>query len=169
MAHGYIYDSTGRVIKSRLGNSLSFERFSYNDNQTIVTNALGRQTKYDFIKVNEQFKIKSVNGIATSNCVESNVSYEYDAQGYMSSKTDELGIKTLYSRDSLGREIRRVEAFNTDRQKIIDTVWNDEFNLPASISDPLKTIVFKYNDQGLLFSRKIIKTRPVAVNGPQPE
>jgi len=161
--NGYVlntitYDSKGRVTQSKVGATGDYETFTYGNLQTTVTNSLGKKAVYSYIKVNERFKIASVNGIASTNCVSSNSSYQYDTKGFIVSKTDSRGVITTYQRDVSGWEISRTEAAGTTNERIIVTEWDRNLDLPLTITAPKFTIKYTYDNNGMVLKKEVVPT-----------
>ena len=152
------YDVERRVIQSKVGNTGDFESFVYAPSMTTVTNSLGKSTQYNYKLINEQYKVASVVGEASTNCVASDTTYQYDSVGFLVSKTDANGVSTIYNRDVQGREIRRTEAATTPNERVIDTTWDVNLDLPLSIITPSITTNFYYNTEGLLQRKEVIAT-----------
>jgi len=144
------YDGEGRVTQSKVGDTGDFDSFVYAPAMTTVTNSLGKSTKYNYTLINGHYKISSVVGEASTNCVASDTTYQYDSIGFLVSKTDANGVSTIYNRDAHGREIRRTEAATTPNERVIDTTWDVNLDLPLSIITPSITTNFYYNTKGLL-------------------
>lgn len=125
------------------------------DGSTTVTNPLGRTTTYHFNEFHGAKKVTHVEGHASESCEGKNRGYTYDANGYMSSKTNWKGISTQYVRDNRGLALSRTEAFGTPEERTITTVWHDDFQLPLKITEPGKITEFTYDAQGHQTSRTV--------------
>ncbi len=147
------YDTQGRAIYSSLANGVDAVQVDYlDDNTRAVTNALGKVATYRFNTTNGVKRLASITGEPTSTCAESNVSYEYDAQGYRILKTQN-GIKTRYRYDTTGLEIERVEAEGTPEQRIIKTEWNTQLRKPSKVIYPGWVESFMYDTNGQLIKK----------------
>ncbi|UUO22966.1 RHS repeat protein [Colwellia sp. M166] len=161
--NGYVinnitYDSKGRVTQSKVGNSGDFETFNYGSLQTTVTNSLGKETIYNYININDRFKISSVDGVASTNCVSSNTSYGYNTKGFLMSQTDSRGIITTYQRDSEGWEVGRTEASGTANERTTSTLWDKTLGLPLTITTPKTTVNYTYDSKGMVLKKEIVPT-----------
>ena len=96
-------------------------------NTRVVTNALGKQATYTFADFDGVKRLQSLTGEPTQNCVSSEVSYEYDANGNVSRKTQN-GQVTEYQYDGQNREISRTEAVSTVEARTITTEYHPTLN-----------------------------------------
>gem|GEM_PF-6467271 len=102
------YDGRGRAVSSTLANGTDASTILYNDvasgsTTRTVTNALGKKTTYNFSLVLNQWRLTSVDGVASTNCPASNSAFGYDNRSFVTSQTDEEGRLTTYVRDARGR------------------------------------------------------------------
>lgn len=127
----YAYDSQDRAIKSGTANDEEFETFQYEANATIVRNALGATTRYDF--VTDSFygskHLVKVTGAATSSCpIESAASNTYvdlgsGKVGFLDYSIDRNGNKTDYNYDYIGRLMSQTTAAGTSAAKTETNTW----------------------------------------------
>jgi len=150
----WTYDDHGRASSSERAHGSQRTTLNYNpDGSTTVTNALGREATHYFDVKQGSLKISRVEGNATTTCNGSNQVYEYDANGYLASKTDWNGFTTTYVRDDLGRELVRTESPGTPEQRTFITEWHPQLGLPTRFTEPGKTTTFTYNNDGRLLNR----------------
>ncbi len=129
---------------------------TYNaDGTTTVTNPLGKQTTYHFTTIHGIRKVTQVEGHPTASCEGANKAYTYDANGFISSKTDWIGGTTTYSRDDRGLELSRTEAAGTPQERTITTEWHPDFRLPTKITEQNKITEYTYDAQGRQLSRSV--------------
>ncbi|MCF6281624.1 MAG: DUF6531 domain-containing protein [Candidatus Polarisedimenticolaceae bacterium] len=154
------YDVLGRAISSEHANGV--ERFSFiyngvssttNERSTTVINPLGKETTYRYKKVNGKNIVTQVTGHPSQDCAGANKSYDYDAKGYITSKTDWNGNTTVYARDDKGRELSRTEASGTADAHTVTTVWHATFDKPLRITQPKRIIEFSYDTSGNVLTR----------------
>jgi YD repeat-containing protein len=149
------YGEHGWATSSSHAGGADQTEVSYNsDDSVTVTNALGKQTTYHFAVYNGVPKVVSVEGHPTSSCEGANKAYSYDANGFLTSKTDWKGSVTNYTRDSEGRELTRTEAVGTPEERTITTEWHADYRLPTKITEPDKVTEFTYDTDGNLLSRQ---------------
>ena len=156
------YDGLRRAVSSEHAGGADLTRFDYTFTddaiypQTTVTNALGKQTTYHYVRVNGVRKVFYVSGHASENCVAANQRYTFDANAFIASYSDWNGNLTTFSRDSKGRETERVEAAGTLQGRQISTRWHKDFNLPEVVIEPLRTTYYIYDEAGNEVSRRIV-------------
>jgi YD repeat-containing protein len=148
------YDDLGRAIFSGLNGRRS-DSVAYVDADTrVVTNALGKQATYKFADFDGVRRLQSVTGEPTQNCVSSEVSYAYDANGNVIRKTQN-GKITEYQYDSQNREISRTEAVGTSDARTITTEYHPSLNFPVRIAEPSLVTEMIYNVEGRLLKKRV--------------
>lgn len=153
------YDEQGRAISSEHANGVDRTTMVYNpDGTTSVTNPLGKQTTYHFTTLHGVRKVTQVEGHPSASCEGANKEYTYDANGFLSSKTDWNGVSTNYVHNDRGLETSRTEAVSTPQARTITTEWHAEFNLPTRIVEAARETLFSYDPQGRL-TDKTVKPR----------
>ncbi|MBU2714516.1 hypothetical protein, partial [Zooshikella harenae] len=135
----WTYDSAGRAIVSERADNNEKFVFEYNDNQTTVTNPLGKKTTYTFENFYGIKKVVRVEGHASSNCTAANKSYTYFDNGLLKSKTDWKGVITSYEYNDRGLLARTVAASGTTDEQETLTEWHDTFRLPTRITEANRT------------------------------
>ncbi|WP_232325168.1 DUF6531 domain-containing protein [Microbulbifer agarilyticus] len=152
----FAYDDEGRAVSSTHSDGANSGQVEYlSDNTRRLTNALGKQTTYTFAEVDGSKRIVSVQGEASANCAAANMAYTYDANGFIASETDWEGNVTAYSRDSLGRELSRTEAYGTPEARTITTEWHATLSVPMKVTSPEQILENSYDAGGRLLDRKV--------------
>ncbi len=77
-------------------------------------------------------KIAWLEGPPTAICEGANSAYSYNANGFLTSKTDWKGNATTYTHDDCGLELSRTEAVGTPEARTITTEWHRQFCLPTA-------------------------------------
>ena len=151
------YDGVGRAISSEHANGVDKTTLTYNtDGTTTVTNPLGKQTTYHFTTIHGVRKVTQVEGHPTTSCEGANKTYNYDANGNVSSKTDWNGVETTYTYDmARNLELTRTEASGTPQERVITTQWHADFRLPTKITESNKITEYTYDAQGRQLSSKV--------------
>jgi len=148
------YDDLGRATFSGL-NGRPSDSVAYVDADTrVVTNALGKQATYKFADFDGIRRLQSVTGEPTQNCVSSEVSYAYDANGNVIRKIQN-GQITEYQYDSQNREISRTEAVGTGDARTITTEYHPTMNQPVKISEPGLLTEMIYDSGGNLLKKRV--------------
>lgn len=98
----YAYYPDGKVSVSQLTGGNEKDTFIYGDKATTVTNAQGQTTKYTFVDVHGELKIRTISRESTSTCAAASALTEYDANGYIDYTLDWRGVKTDYRYDETG-------------------------------------------------------------------
>lgn len=152
----WAYDTKGRVIRNELNGVQNKYLFTYNANgSTTVTNPLGKQATYTFQTVAGAKRITALAGAVSANCLASNSTFTYNAQGLIATRTDNKGYITTYRYDSRGLETSRTEASGTPQARTITTEWHPSLYKPVTITEPNRVMNFEYDTQGNLLSQTI--------------
>ncbi len=125
--HAYAYDALGRVIGDTDTSSDNAESFAYYPSSTVVTDALGHRTEYDYTVVGglrRTTRIVDAKGGVTT--------MAYDSNMDLISKTDPLGHTTQYAYDQNGNVVTMTDAAGG----ITQTAYDPNFNQPTSLQDP---------------------------------
>ena len=147
------YDTQGRAISSEHAGGTDKTLLAFNtDGSTTVTNALGKQTTYNFSVINNVPRVVAVEGHATTSCEGANQNYTYTPEGWLASKTDWKGNATTYSYNTFGQEISRTEAFGTPQARTITTEWHPDFYVKTRLVEGGKETLYTYDDSGRLLS-----------------
>ena len=151
------YDDQGRAISSlhAAGNdgvSLTFSRVGHD--LTTATDQQGKTTTFHFILLHGVYKVSHEVRHATASAPEASRDYGYDANGFLSSKTDWNGNLTTYVRDARGLELSRTEAAGSPAARTITTEWHPDYRLPLRITEPGRVTEYTYSD-GRLTSVKV--------------
>lgn len=148
------YDHQGRAISSAHANGANKVTFRYNANgTTTVTDLLGASRTYTTAKQFGLLKVSSVAGAQCSYCSGQDQAITYDANGFVSSRTDFNGNLTTYVNNRRGLEVSRTQAFGTPQARTITTQWHETFRLPTKITAPGKQTTFTYDVNGRLLVR----------------
>lgn len=149
----WTYDAQGRAISSQHANGADNTLLTFNpDASTTVTNALGKQTTYNFSVINNVSRVVAVEGHATTSCEGANQNYTYTPEGWIESKTDWKGNTTTYSYNTFGQEISRTEASGTPEARTITTEWHPDFYVKTRVVEGGKETLYTYDDNGRLLS-----------------
>ncbi|AWF80768.1 hypothetical protein BTJ40_08075 [Microbulbifer sp. A4B17] len=152
----FTYDDQGRAIHTEHNEGSESVDVEYVDDYTRrITNALGKQTTYNYTDVDGVKRITSVDGEVSANCAAANKSYTYDANGFVASETDWEGNTTTYTRNNLGLELTRTEAAGTAAAKLVTTEWHDTLNLPIKVTTSVSITEYIYDSKGRLLSKKV--------------
>lgn len=150
----HTYDTIGRAITSSADGTKEKLTISYgSNNQSTVTDSLGRVTTYTINKSGGKSHITSIIGPGCSECGQGDTSYTYDENLNISSKTDANGNVTTMTYDDKGNMLTRTEAYGTPQQRTTTYTYEANFNQVTSITDPLgNTTNFTYDTNGNLIS-----------------
>jgi YD repeat-containing protein len=119
------YDSAGRANMTSLADGSEKTSIVYGSNSTgptaTLTDALGHVDVYQF---NSSGLLVSISGQPSANCEASYAENTYDANGFMTSSTDNNGNVTQYTYDAHGLLQKQVEAAGTAVQRTTDYAWD---------------------------------------------
>jgi len=120
------------------------------DPSATLTNALGKQTTYNFIDQHGVRKVKSVEGHASANCAAANRLYQYDDDGNLVAEASWQGRRTEYIRDEWGRTLEKREAAGTSQERVTRTTWHAAWDLPETIEKDGRYTTYEYDATGNL-------------------
>lgn len=151
----WTYDSQGRAVSSVLAGGVQRVTLTYNsDGTTRVRDALGTTRVHNFQNISGTFKNGGVT-VTCPGCAPLTSTATYDANGFITSRTDFNGNTTTYQYDSRGLEISRTEAAGTPVARTTTTLWHPTFRLPVQITLPDRVANFSYDAQGNLTQRTV--------------
>ncbi|MBF0549461.1 MAG: RHS repeat protein [Deltaproteobacteria bacterium] len=149
----YAYDAQGRATSTQHADGAELTTLTYNtDGSTGVTDANGNSHSFNFIT---QFNRTKPTAASNASCGCGSSAYTYDANGFLSSRTDFNGNVTTYVRNTRGLDTSRTEASGTAQARTITTTWHDSFRLPLSITEPNRVTTFTYDPKGNLLTKTI--------------
>lgn len=134
-----VYDALGRAIESGTVGSNDKTTFSYTVGSTTTTNALGKQTKYNYTSVNGIRRLSGVDGVASTNCPASAKSITYATDGGILETTDEEGRKTRYVRDGGGQPTSITRGYGTPQAVTTTYTYHPTLRQPTQMVEPGKT------------------------------
>lgn|GEM_PF-2322095 len=153
----WAFDSQGRVISTQNFGDVGKVAFAYNsDGSTSLTNELGKVMVYKFQTIRGVRRIVAMEGSLSENCSASNSKYTYNERGQLLTKTDALGVVTLFGYNDRGLETSRTEASGTALARTITTEWDPVLALPTKVSSPAKTTLYTYDGEGNLLSQRSV-------------
>ena len=155
----WTYDDQYRATQSEHAGGADRTTIAYNDvdNSRTVTNALGKQAIYRFQSIQGVRRLIQIDGQASANCSAASAQIAYNANGFVTSRTDWNGNVTTYVPDSRGLETSRTEAFGTPQARTIATIWHPSLRTPTQIDEPGRRITFTY-DPGLTHGQPLTRT-----------
>jgi len=149
------YDDTGRAVYSSLAEGIEAVSVAYPTEEIRqVTNALGKQTTYQFETINGVRRLASVTGEPTSDCLESNTHFQYDEAGNVTLKTVN-GDSTRYEYNADNLQTKRIEALGTAEERTILTRWDLTLRKPLEVEYPDRLVQYTYDDLGNQLSRTV--------------
>ena len=162
----FAYDAEGRATMSEHAQGADHVDIVFNTNGTqTVTDAVGQSQVYHFAQVAGASKVTQIDRVATATVPAATQTMTYDANGFLSSRTDWKGTLTTYVHNNQGLETSRTEASGTPQARTITTAWHATWRLPTSIVEPGKTTTFTYTAQGHLQTRTEVDTTGGSTNG----
>ncbi len=149
------YDTSGRAIFSENAGGAERVDIVYNsDGTTTVADSLGNTRTYHFQIQHGVVKLTQIDGGPCPDCGGAYQNVSYDANGFLSSRTDFNGNTTTFVHNARGLETSRTEAAGTLEARTITTEWHADFRVPIKITEPGKITTFSYDSQGRLLERK---------------
>jgi RHS repeat-associated protein len=166
----WTYDRSGRAITSAFAGGVEVTKVAADEaarTRTIIT-ALGGQNLYKFAIIRGMLKATKIDRSGPS--VPAAIrKFTYDANGYLTSRTDWRGDLTAYVNDARGEPIRITEARGTAQERTTTIAWHPTFHLPVEIVTPGLTTRLTYDAAGNLLTRTLTDTTtgklPYSTNG----
>jgi RHS repeat-associated protein len=168
----WTYDSQERANSATLADGALATSISYpTSSSTQVTDGLGAVRMFSFTRVGDINKAIAISGSQCASC-EDSAATTYDANGWVSNRTDYNGNLTCYANDPVrGLELVRVEGFapgstcpsdlatytpaSGTLQRKITTVWSSTWREPSLITEPNRTTGFTFDDSGNVLTKTI--------------
>lgn len=151
----FTYDTDGHALSSSHAGGVEQTTLSYNaDGTTTATDAKGISHIYKFLTT-KSGKVKpiKISGTPCPSC--GGQAFTYDANGFLSGRTDWNGNITKYTHNTRGLETSRTEAFGTPQARTTTTAWHKTYRLPTLISEPDRTITLSYDAKGNLTKKTV--------------
>lgn len=155
------YDSSWRATASRHfadGQPVDEYVFNYfydsdfSNPRVYVKNPLGRVSYYHFEVIDNQRKLKKIDGLASAGCAAANRQYSYTADGLVDTVTNWAGVKTQYTYNDRGLKTSVIDAVDTPSALTTQTQWHPEYDLPVEVIKPNATTSYSYTPNGLIDS-----------------
>ena len=161
----WTYDAFARGLTTQLGSGADLSTITYNDadGSRIVTNALGVVDAYTFATLQGVPKVTQINRAATSTTAVAAESVAYDANGYVSSRSDWNGNQTAFVNDSRGEPTTITEAADTPQVRTTTIAYDATFHLPLKIVEPGVTTNLVYDASGNLLTRTLTDTTTTTI------
>ncbi len=154
------YDDNGLATSTSLAEDVSKTSISYNsDNTSTTVDAQGNSSTYTFFTSSVSENINMLTNISNAETSAGASSYEYDENGFLSSRTDSNSIVTSIIRDARGLDLIKTEAKDTGSPRTIITTWHQTFRLPLSITEQDRITYFTYDENGNLVFKTIVATQ----------
>ena len=146
------YDTVGRAVQTMNADGTDKTTFAYGSTSTgpttTVTNALGHTVVYQY---NGNAQVVSTTGNASASCPAYFSSRQYDANGNLSSVTDNNGNTNHMTYAASGQLTQKVEAVGTPVQRTTDYVWDPTPGADRLLSVTVEGLLKKaytFNAQG---------------------
>ncbi|GAB2574346.1 RHS repeat-associated core domain-containing protein [Dyella jejuensis] len=166
------YNAQGQATMSTLPSGVNQTQLTFNSSGTTTAQyALGAQVTLSFLTTSGSIHTNTVSGPCGPSCHQPNASATYDANGYLSSRTDFNGNVTKTTYDATGLLDQEVDAQGTSSQRTITTTWNTSLRVPLTraVSNAGGTIVastqWVYNAIGQTLARCDIDPANSAATG----
>ena len=167
----WAYDTRSRATLSEHAGGADRTTLAYDDvaNTATVTNALGKQTVYHNTVLVNANKITRVEELASPDSPARDITYAYDANGYLSQMVDGEGNVTDYVHNIRGQATSITGAAGTAEARTTSFAWHAEFRLPLQIARPGRTTDYTWDADGKLLTRTATDTTshvvPYSTNG----
>ncbi|MBT2745438.1 MULTISPECIES: RHS repeat-associated core domain-containing protein [unclassified Lysobacter] len=126
----FTYQADGRALSSEHAGGVDKFTAQYGSGSTTVTTPGGSTQVRSFATIHGVKKASSVSE-QCQGCISRTVNYTFDANGYVDTKTDSLGMVTDYDYNARGLPERVVEAKNsTSAKRTVETDWDTTWAVP---------------------------------------
>jgi len=146
----WTYDSNGRALTNQMAGGADLFTFTYNDTDgsRTITGPLGQPATYNFTTLLGVPKVTEIDFAATSTTSVGKMTYTYDANGYLASRTDFNGNVTALVNDIHGQPTSITEAAGSSLARTTAIAYLPNFHLPQQIVAPTMTTTFTYDANG---------------------
>jgi RHS repeat-associated protein len=146
----WTYDSNGRALTNQMAGGADLFTIAYDDTDgsRTVTGPLGQQATYHFTTLQGVPKVSEIDFAATPTTPAGRMTYTYDANGYLASRTDFNGNVTALVNDIHGQPTSITEAAGSSLARTTSITYLSNFHLPQQIVAPTMTTTFTYDANG---------------------
>ncbi len=150
----HTYDAQGKAITSSSDGTNNNLTISYiSDTQSTVTDSLGRVTTYNIGRSGGQNYPTSILGPDCSGCGQGNVSYTYDSNLNITSKTDPNGNITTFTHDADGNMLTETEAYGTADQRTTTYTYNSFGQVLTETDNDGNITIYTYDANGNMLTK----------------
>ena len=97
----------------------------------------------------------NVEGHASTNCPAASKSYAYDANGFVTERTDWKGNRVTYDRNGDGYITAMTEDAGGPDERSTTITYDGNYRLPDVVTEPGRTTDYDYDAQGRMTSRTV--------------
>jgi RHS repeat-associated protein len=146
----WTYDSNGRALTNQKAGGADLFTFTYDDTDgsRTVTGPLGQQATYRFTTLQSVPKVSEIDFTGTSTTAAGKMSFTYDTNGYLASRTDFNGNVTTLVNDVHGQPVSITEAAGSSLARTTMIAYLPNFHLPQQIVAPTLTTTYTYDSSG---------------------
>lgn len=152
----WTYDDQGRAVSSEHAGGAEKVTIDYKyKGLSTILDSLGSEKNFAYTVVQGVAKTTSMDVAGCSNCGSQFSESAYDDRGFLISRTDFSGNKSVFEYNDRGLQTSRTEAVDAPEERTIATEWHPDFRLPVLITEPGRTTSFTYDDRGLLTQHSV--------------
>ncbi|MDD4463256.1 MAG: DUF6531 domain-containing protein, partial [Desulfobacterales bacterium] len=155
----WTYDDQGRAVSSEHAGGAEKVTIDYKyKGLSTVLDSLGSEKNLAYTVVQGVAKTTSMDVAGCSNCGGQFSESAYDDRGFLISRTDFNGNRSVFEYNDRGLQTSRTEAVGSPEERTIATAWHPDFRLPVLITEPGRITSFTYDARGLLTQHRITDT-----------
>ncbi len=134
----YAYNGQGQAILSEHRDGVGRVELHHGDGITTLKNSLGQETEYHWKQREHLIAITKVNGVGCSQCGEGNVSYEYNKDLLLISKTNQQGEIESYEWDKYNRlnRVSKKTGIKSTERELMRLTYTDKRTQPTQYITP---------------------------------
>ncbi|TFZ05535.1 RHS repeat protein [Ramlibacter henchirensis] len=153
----FAYDGLGRAISTQHAQGADLHSVAYGNGFATVTDPLGTQRTFSYGTAHG--KLVVTGATQPTGRSDDAASRVQDANGFLASETDYLGIQTFYTWEASRRlPVSVTRASGRPEARTTETQWHPNYRLPLQIRGPGRSTTFTYDQAGNKLTETVADT-----------